>query len=132
MVSGARGRTLLAALAALGLSACLSPGPDGPREFYDPGSGGKADVFGRELAGVPSDYQASSLDEGLLTSDMRARREAAWETAVKVLDDVPLLGLAESAEEHPEIMLPGGEVPRVPRFETWYGIDDIKRMFQHL
>jgi mono/diheme cytochrome c family protein len=133
VVSGARDRTLLAAaLAALGLSACLSPGSDGAREFYDPGAGGKADVFGRELAGVPSDYQASSLDEGLLTSDMRARREAAWETVVKVLDDVPLLGLAGSAEEHPEIMLPNGEVPRVPRFETWYGIDDIKRMFQHL
>jgi mono/diheme cytochrome c family protein len=119
--------------ALVGAAACASKKDDSPLDFPDPGPGGKTDVFGRKLAGVPSDYVPAELDEDTLQSNARARRDAAWESVFKVLEQVPLLGLAESAGENPEdIELPEGEVPRVPRFQTWYGVDDIKRMFQHL
>lgn len=100
-------------------------------------SGGKEDAFGRSLIGVADPYTPDPrledpdvADE--LDRDMRKRRDQAWKTAHQVLEPVPLLGLANVAEEHEEIELPGGEIPKVPRFETWYGIDDIKRMFQGL
>jgi mono/diheme cytochrome c family protein len=117
------------------VSACAAP-PDGARDFpvSGEGPGGKEDVFGRKLAGIAAPYDADvAIDGEVLRRDARKRRLAAWATARKVLEEVPLLGLAGSAAEHPEIMLPGGgEVPRVPRFETWYGVDDLKRTFQHL
>jgi mono/diheme cytochrome c family protein len=123
----------LAAALALAVAGCASLAGEEPRDFYDPGPDGKTDAFGRRLAGVPSDYVAADLDEALLVSNMRARRDAAWATVAKVLEPVPLLGLIESAGEHPEIELPGGEeMPMVPRFETWYGVDDLKRIFQKL
>src|SRR5690606_18600687 len=66
-----------------------------------------------------------------LDTNVRARRDQAWKTIRQVLEPVPLLGLAEAAQEH-DIELPDGEIPKVPRWETWYGMDDLKRMFQHL
>jgi mono/diheme cytochrome c family protein len=101
-----------------------------------PGQGlGKSDVFGRQLAGVAAPYEA---DLSLLAqteriiSEMGYRRQVAWDIVARVLDPVPLLGLAEAAEENEELQLPDGEVPQVARWQTWYGIDDFKRMFRHL
>ena len=97
--------------------------------------GGKEDVFGRRLVGKAAPYEADATlaaREDELRSEMRARREAAWRTVAHVLEPVPLLGLEDSAGEHEDIRLPDGEVPRVARWETWYGADDFKRMFQHL
>lgn len=120
-------------VAVLCLVACAEKKADSPLDFPGDGAGGKTDVFGRKLAGVPSDYVPAELDEESLQSNQRARRDAAWESTFKVLEQVPLLGLVESAEDNEEIELPGGEpIPKVPRFQTWYGVDDIKRMFQHL
>lgn len=96
------------------------------------GPGGKSDTLGRGLVGVASDYVAAELDADELAGDMRKRREAAWATVIKVLEPVPLLGLAEDADEHDEVELPDGEIPKVARWQTWYGMSDIKRMFQHL
>ena len=96
---------------------------------------GKADVFGRQLAGVAAPYNADtslSAQEERLASDMGFRRQTAWEIVLCTLDPVPLLGLADAANEHEEITLPGGEVPKVARFQTWYGVDDFKRMFRRL
>jgi mono/diheme cytochrome c family protein len=123
-----------AVIAALLLAACAqAAGEDGALDFpVDTGPGGKTDVFGRRLAGVAAPYQAADLDQELLVADHRARREAAWETVRKVLEPVPLLGLVETGEEHEEVELPEGEVPMVPRFLTWYGVDDVKRLFQDL
>lgn len=106
-----------------------------PQPFPWDGLGeAKTDPFARALVGVASPYEpAPGLREReeALRSDMRARREAAWRTVHEVLEPAPLLGLAGDQAEHPEIELPE-ELPEVPRFATWYGVDDFKRMFQHL
>ncbi len=128
-------RGVMAAALALGALACSPQLESGPLDFpVDPDPGGKTDAFGRKLAGVASDYEAAALDEDALVADMQARRAAAWATVEKVLAPAPLLGLLDSADEHGEdVVLPGGEeIPKVPRFQTWYGVDDIKRMFQRL
>ena len=102
-----------------------------------PGTGvGKADVFGRALAGVAAPYEADlqlSLREVELESNMVRRRTVGWEIAFRTLDNVPLLGLANTLESSDEeIQLESGVVPEVPRWQTWYGSDEIKRMFTYL
>lgn len=124
-------KTLLPVLLAA-MTACSTGGDDALDFPVDPGDDGKTDVFGRRLAGVASDYEAADLDEDVLVNDARARRDAAWTSVAKILEDVPLLGLIETDGEHEDVELPEGEIPRVPRFQTWYGVDDIKRMFQYL
>ncbi len=115
------------------LAAGCTAADDGARDFpFAPAEDGKSDVLGRKLAGVAAPYAAVALDETAMKTDARARRIAAWDTAAKVLEEVPLLGLAETAAANENLELPGGEVPNVPRFETWYGIDDIKRIFGKL
>lgn len=123
-----------AALVAL-LSACGAESNAEPDAFpWDDEVGGKTDVLGRKLSGIASPYIA---DDGLagreaeLRENMRARREAAWATVFKVLEPVPLLGLTEDVQAQPEVELPA-DIPRVPRFQTWYAADDFKRMFQFL
>jgi mono/diheme cytochrome c family protein len=94
---------------------------------------GKFDVFGRELAGVAVPYVADLTlpgQEAQLKSDMRLRRQTAWAIASRVVDPVPLLGLAERQEDGQDVALPEGEIPTVPRWQTWYGADDFKRMFR--
>lgn len=150
-------------------------------EFPFDGTAGKEDVFGRSLVGAPNPYEPNlslSAEEEELRTNMRRRREMAWETAFKVLEPVPLLGLAEQIDRRPDcapevvpddlkkcarqteasscasiqsggqdicawqgdvcdatcdvLRLPDGEaIPTVPRFSTWYGIEDITRMFRH-
>jgi mono/diheme cytochrome c family protein len=95
---------------------------------------GKSDAFGRQLAGIAAPYAADyglSIQEASLKSDMAFRRQVAWNIVERVIDPVPLLGLAAAEEATTEILLPGG-VPEVPRFQTWYGVDDFKRMFKKL
>jgi mono/diheme cytochrome c family protein len=99
--------------------------------------GGKTDVFGRSLVGVAAPYEPdASLGapeaQEALAADMRRRRDVAWGTVYKVLEPVPLLGLAEVIEDHPEVSWPDPDVPVVARWETWYGVEDLKRMFQHM
>lgn len=166
--------------------ACSSepqPEPSGgdSLEFPFDSTSGKDDVFGRSLAGVPSPYESNlqmTSEEEELRTNMRRRREMAWETAFKVLQPVPLLGLANQYEARPECaatVVPddvgkcgrqrdeaacesfesggenicawdgescdatcdflqledGQEIPKVPRFSTWYGVDDITRIFRY-
>lgn len=120
---------------ALAVVACGEPAADEPAAFpWDGEVGGKTDVFGRKLSGIADPYRPDrdlAAHESELRSDMRKRREAAWGTVLEVLEPVPLLGLVEDVGAHPEIELPA-DIPRVPRFQTWYGADDFKRMFQFL
>ncbi len=106
-----------------------------PGDFPVDGEGGKTDVFGRALVGraqpYPADETLGAIEERL-RSDVALRRQVAWEIVARALQPVPLLGLAERAEASEDLVLPDGEVPRVPRFQTWYGVDDFKRMFQYL
>jgi mono/diheme cytochrome c family protein len=118
-------------LLALALTACDSGGGDARAFPFGPGDEGKEDVFGRRLVGVAAPYHADpGFDEAAVRADHGQRRAAAWRTVTEVLGDVPLLGLAELDAEHPDLV--DGDLPTVPRFETWYGVDDLKRMFQHL
>ncbi len=120
----------LLAVVACGASDTVHPG-----DFPVDGEGGKTDVFGRALVGraqpYPADETLPAIEERLRI-DMAMRRQIAWEIVARALEPVPLLGLAARAEAAEEVMLPEGEVPTVPRFQTWYGVDDFKRMFQFL
>lgn len=130
---------LLAAalLAASGLSCGGADEPldTGSAQAFPGGLVGKADIFGRALAGVAAPYEADfgmihSTDA--LASNMGARRAVAWDVVMRVLDPVPLLGLADAVDSHEEVELAEGEIPDVARWQTWYGVDDFKRMFRHL
>jgi mono/diheme cytochrome c family protein len=130
-------RVALICCLAAGCTAAAGPAADarGGDVDFPVEPGGKEDVFGRRLIGPAAPYQPNTslaAEEERLRSEMLRRREVAWETVRQVLDPVPLLGLEESAGEHEEIRLPDGEVPRVARWETWYGVDDFKRIFQYL
>ena len=130
------GSTLLAVSLALGCGPARAPSDEEARDFPAV-PGGKTDVFGRSLIGVAAPYEpdpalASPEAAEALATDMRKRRDAAWSTVYQVLEPVPLLGLVEVVEDHPEVSWPVDDVPQVPRWETWYGVEDLKRMFQHL
>ena len=93
----------------------------------------KTDLFGRSLAGPAADYSPDDNlrnIEPVFKFDMRARREMAWAVAARVLDPVPLVGLERVDTDQP-IKLDGG-IPTVPRWQTWYGVDDFRRMFRKL
>jgi len=113
---------------------CAADEPRSSLDFpVDEGAGGKTDVFGRRLAGVAAPFTANPLlaeDEARLRGDLAYRRQVAWETARHALEPVPLLGLAEGEEASDEdVEVEGEPVPTVPRWQTWYGIDDLRRVF---
>jgi hypothetical protein len=77
----------------------------------------------RKIIGEAADYPASMTlraEEDALARSQRLRREVAWEIVAKVLSPVEL---AEPALE---------ERPTVPLWRTWYGKDDVERMFDKL
>ena len=116
-----------APLVALVLVGCWTGERPDALEFPG-GNGGKTDILGRGLVGIANDYPADNLNADELASNMQRRRAVAWATVEKVLEPVPLLGLpgASKADEINE------EIPNVARWQTWYGIDDLKRIFQAL
>jgi mono/diheme cytochrome c family protein len=104
---------------------------------FPAGAAGKADVFGRGLSGVAAPYEPNpELEDPVfaeaLRKDMALRREIGWNTAFKILQPVPLFGLVEVIDGQAEVSWPENNVPQVPRFQTWYGVDDLKRTFRHL
>ena len=130
-----RALPVLALCSVLPLSGCSSSGGHTLDFPVDDTPGGKTDTFGRRLAGVAAPYTPNPLlaeDEERLRTDIRYRREMAWATAHHVLEPVPLLGLADGSAPPEEPMTAEGEIPRVPRWETWYGIDDLRQIFQTL
>ena len=129
-----RTATLMLAAALASASCGDGSGAPGPGEFPFDNTGGKTDVFGRALIGPAQPYEADdtlpAVEERLQT-DMVFRRQVAWEIIARTIDPVPLLGLAERAEGSEDLTL-DGDIPEVSRWQTWYGVDDFKRMFQHL
>ncbi len=128
-----RATAVLAVLA--GVAACADArDPRVSDDLAFPASGDeKSDVAGRKLLGIAQPYVADSTlaaREGELASNVATRRAAAWDIARRVLEPVPLLGLQDDSN----VTLPPGveAIPTVPRFQTWYGVEDIKRMFVEL
>jgi mono/diheme cytochrome c family protein len=102
---------------------------------FPAGLSGKADVFGRALIGIAQPYNADlglSLEEERLRTDMGFRRQVAWEIVQRVIDPVPLLGVAELGADNDSLEVTEGDIPTVPRWQTWYGVEDFKRMFREL
>jgi mono/diheme cytochrome c family protein len=186
--------TICVLLAASLLVACApSESDDAAKEQdslgfpFDESQQGKQDVFGRSLVGVPRPYVPNAElladptnAEAELKTNMRRRREVAWQSAYKILEPVPLLGLQNQLEALPEcpaevdtrdidrcarqqtqedceafapsdvddlcawsdadstcqptcdhLTLPDGEqIPEIPRWATWYGVEDINRIFK--
>lgn len=94
---------------------------------------GKSDVFGRTLIGLADPYPADltlEAQEDELRRDMRRRREVGWAVARRALEPVELFGLSDVDPDRP-LEIAGG-IPKVPRWQTWYGVDDFKRAFRYL
>ena len=187
-----RSAVLAVAVVALSCSAEDAPDPEPasePAGFpFEGSTTGKEDVFGRALVGAPNPYVPDpelladpAAADAELSSDLRQRRAVAWATALKVLGDAPLLGLASQLDARPDcaagvddrdlqlcarkrdqtacaevtsgevtgvctwdaeqsrcgpscdhLSLPDGSpIPTVPRWATWYGVEDINRIFRH-
>ncbi|HVV88033.1 MAG TPA: hypothetical protein VHE35_33560 [Kofleriaceae bacterium] len=106
-------------LAALAAGGCADPAPrcDAPQVAA-------LAVADRKLVGAASPYPADGLLRGReheLATSMAARRAAAWAAVERVLEPVPFA------------IDPPSDVPaQLPRWQTWYGQDDLHRMFQRL
>ncbi|MGB0592215.1 MAG: cytochrome c [Myxococcota bacterium] len=110
-----------------------APAPEASE--FPSGLSGKADVFGRALIGIAQPYNADlglSLQEERLRTDMAFRRQVAWDIVQRVIDPVPLLGVAELGASNEELEVAEGDIPTVARWQTWYGVEDFKRMFREL
>ncbi len=107
---------LVVALSGAALAACAE---DGARLDRDEAYAQPIDRF---LLGEAAEYPAdpSLLDQtAALERSMTERRSAAWAVAARVLD-----GVGIAADEEAAL--------RVPRFQTWYGADDVLPMFDRL
>lgn len=119
---------VLAAVAAgLGAGAGCGDNLDGDDGGACEGLGGQAQALhqaDRKLVGGAAPYAADGLLRGReaeLNSSMAARRAAAWAAVARVLDDVPFA------------IDPGAGAPAaIPRWHTWYGADDVERLFDKL
>lgn len=82
-------------------------------------------VVDRTLVGSPASYDADPMlreRETLLRSSQRARREAAWQIAERVLAPVHL----------PEGLVSAAARATLPTWQTWHAKDDVTRIFRHL
>ncbi|MEM6992598.1 MAG: hypothetical protein AAF721_18945 [Myxococcota bacterium] len=109
-----------------------SGGADDTAAFPTSDGAGKADVFGRSLVGRANPYPADPRLEDPaaqeeLDADPYVRRKQAWRTIFEVVRPVPLLGLEDVQEEHEPLDLE--DIPEGPRFQTWYGPEELRRMF---
>lgn len=79
-------------------------------------------VADRKLVGRASPYPADGALRGRddeLARSQRARRAAAWAAVERAVAPVPFT------------IAPGLPSARLPRWHTWYGKDDVTRMFDH-
>jgi len=110
-------------IAGLVLAAC--GGDEGSRQAQNVGPAE------RQIIGMADPYPADDTmraREDLLRSSMAARREMAWGVVAKVLAPVKLASKEIDLLEEGQLDVE----PSIPRFETWYQKDELKRMFHHL
>ncbi|MBE7449730.1 MAG: hypothetical protein HS111_12765 [Kofleriaceae bacterium] len=116
-----RARTFATAAAlAVGAAACSEP----PPAACDGVSAAALTHPDRKLVGAAAPYPADGLlrgrDDELARSQM-ARREVAWAALARALEPVPFA------------IDPDAGAPAVlPRWHTWYGKDDLRRLFDRL
>jgi cytochrome c553 len=119
-----RSRCLLAALGVAAASSCdavAPPSPPDPECAVDTASAALS-AADRKIVGEPAPYPADGALRGRdaeLASSIAERRAVAWEIVARVTEPV---ALAESAFEGKTI----------PRFQTWFDVDDLRRVFLHL
>ncbi len=110
-------------LAAVAAVAAIA-GCDEPAPRCDQPTAAALTAADRKLVGAASPYPADGLLRGrepALAASMAARRAAAWAAVARALEPVPFA------------IDPPSDVPaRLPRWQTWYGKDDVHRMFQRL
>lgn len=75
-----------------------------------------------EAAPYPADGTLRARDAELAASQ-RKRREVAWATVAKVLAPAPIREPLPSAAGLPH---------EIPAWQTWYGLDDLRRVFHSL
>ncbi len=114
---------MIAALVCAWAAACESP--PGAIEQCDVATASRrVQAADRKIIGAGADYPADGTLRGRedqLGRSQFARRAAAWEVVARTLTPVAL------AEQPPAEVI--GDVPL---WQTWYGRDDISRLFRHL
>lgn len=111
----------LRGVAALATAAALAACSDPPRTCDGPTAAALAPID-RKLVGQASPYPADGMLRGadaVLAHDQAARRAAAWAAVERAVAPV---GFA---------IAPGLAGATLPRWHTWYGKDDLRRMFDH-
>lgn len=113
-------RSSLAGLAVVAATACGDP----PRDACDGVITSALSAQDRKLVGMASPYPADGMLRGRedeIARSQAARREVAWAALARVLEPVPFA------------IDPDAGAPAVlPRWHTWYGVDDVRRMFERL
>jgi hypothetical protein len=102
------------------VAACGDP----PRDVCDGVMTAELSAQDRKLVGMAAAYPADGMLRGRedeLLHSQAARREVAWQALARVLEPVPFA------------IDPDAGAPAVlPRWHTWYGVDDVRRMFERL
>ncbi len=119
-----RRRAPLVACGLAGLVATLAGACAEPTPACDATTAVALTAADRKLVGAASPYPADGLLRGrerALATSMTARRASAWAAVARILEPVPFA------------VDPPADVPaRLPRWQTWYGRDDLHRLFQRL
>ncbi len=109
-----RDAATIATLAAL--AACADP----PRDACDGTAALALTAADRALVGMAAPYPADGALRGRdaeLAHDQRARRTAAWAAVERAVAPAPFA------------LAPNLPTAALPRWHTWYGKDDLRRMF---
>ena len=107
-------RTLTAVLL---VAACSSPPSEDLCEVDT--TTAAVEVQDRKVIGAGAEYDADGTLRGRddeLRRSQKSRREVAWRIVDKVLTPVPLAEVSA----------------QIPAWQTWYGKDDLDRLFKHL
>ena len=119
-MSRPRGPRIALGLAALAAAACGDP----PGGVCDGVTASALTVQDRKLVGAASAYPADGMlrgrDDELARSQI-TRRAVAWSALARALASVPFA--IDPAAGAPAVL---------PRWHTWYGADDLRRLFGHL
>lgn len=115
------GRSLaFAGIAALAAAACGDP----PRDVCEGVTASALSAPDRKLVGAAAPYPADGMLRGRddeLARSQAARREVAWAALARVLEPVPFA-----------IDPDAGAPAQLPRWHSWYGVEDMNRLFEHL